>query len=93
MFGFSISRVRGTSLAPQLPHGSIVLFRRREGLARGDIVLVDHPELGRIVRKITTVGRRGNVYLAGMARDDTGEESSSRIARELVRGVKFGKLF
>ena len=93
MFGFSIARVKGASLAPQLPHGSIVLFRRRKGVARGDIVLVDHPELGRIVRKITTVGRRGNVYLAGMVRDETSEESSSRVSRERVRGVKFGKLF
>ena len=93
MLGFSIARVKGSSLAPQLPHGSIVLFRRRKGLARGDVVLVDHPELGRIVRKISTVGRRGNVYLAGMVRDENSEESSSRIARKLVRGVKFSKLF
>lgn len=93
MFGLSIARVKGNSLAPQLPHGSIVMFRRRRGVARGDVVLVDHPDLGRIVRKVTTVGRRGNVYLKDVPRDEETNEPQSRVARELVRGVMFGKLY
>ena len=93
LFGFRIARVKGTGLAPALPHGSILLFRRRKGVARGDIVLVDHPEFGRIVGKISTVGRKGNVYLQGMPRDEASEGQRGKVARDLVRGVKIGKLF
>lgn len=93
MFGFSIARVKGSGLGPVLRHGSIVMFRRRKGVARGDIVLVDHPELGRTVGRISTVGRQGNVYLQGIPRDEETDERQNRVAREQVRGVMFGKLF
>lgn len=87
LFGYSIARVSGNNLGPNAPDGSIALFRDRKGIARGDIVLVDHPELGRIVKKVSAVGRNGNVHLRGTSRSMTTGEEQSRVPRELVRGV------
>ncbi|WP_299191783.1 S24/S26 family peptidase [uncultured Erythrobacter sp.] len=88
MFGFSIARVRGKGIELNLPEGSIALFRRRKtkAIRRGDVVLVDHPDLGRIVKKVTAVGRKGNVHLKGMSSSATGDEPSGKVPREAVLG-------
>lgn len=88
MFGFSIARVRGNSIEPNLPVGSVALFRRRKtkAIQRGDVVLVDHPALGKIVKKVTAVGRKGNVHLKGMSSSATGEEPSGKVPREAILG-------
>ena len=70
-----------------LRHGSIALFRHRKRPMRGDIVLVDHPELGRIVRKVSAVGRQGNVHLTVTSRGISAEERGGRVPREAVLGV------
>ena len=88
MFGFKIARVRGKAIEPNLPVGSIALFRRRKAKAiqRGDVVLVDHPDLGRIVKKVSAVGRKGNVHLQGMSGSSGDGEASGRVPREAVLG-------
>ena len=82
-------------MEPLLPDGSIVLFRRPKGVAKGDVVLVDHPELGRTIRKVRAVGIKGNVHLRGLARNaDEGCESQpiDRVPRDLVVGVMSRRL-
>ena len=80
-------------MEPELRHGTIGLFRRRKRPVRGQIVLVDHPTLGRIARKVTTVGRKGNVHLAACSRRVHGnEEKAGAVPREAVCGVLVRKL-
>ena len=86
MFGFTIGRVRGRGVDPKLPVGSFALFRRRRAVQRGDVVLVEHPELGRIVKRVTAVGRKGNVHLKGMSGHHASDEPTGRVPREAVLG-------
>ncbi|MGB3457108.1 MAG: S24/S26 family peptidase [Litorimonas sp.] len=51
MFGFKLYRVRGNSMVPTLSHGDVLLLRRR-GARRGDVVVVEHPRHGIIVKRI-----------------------------------------
>ena len=92
LFGYSIARVSGHGLGSSLPDGSIVLFRRRRGVARGDVVLVDHPELGRVIRKVSAVGRKGNVHLQGTSRHSGEGKPLGKVPRECVLGVKVRRL-
>ena len=50
--GWSLVRVRGRSMRPCLEHGDFALFRRARRYAVGDVVLVEHPALGRIVKAV-----------------------------------------
>jgi signal peptidase I len=90
--GFTIARVRGQSMEPGLPHGTLVLFRRRKGVKRGDVVLVDHPEHGRIVKKVSAVGRQGNIHLRGTSGRASGTSGMSKIHKDAVLGVMLSKL-
>ena len=93
IFGFTIARIRGRSMEPELRHGTIALFRKRKRPVRGEVVLVDHPKLGRIARKVTTVGRKGNVHLAATSRRVSGRcEKAGAVPREAVCGVLVRKL-
>ena len=93
MFGFKIGRVRSQNSGVGLPKGSVLLFRKRRRPKRGDVVLVDHPELGRIVKKVTIVGRKGSVHLKAMPKPSENGESYSSVPRDAVLGVKVCKLF
>jgi len=63
MFGLSVAWVPCKRMRRVLPAGTLALFRRKRVYVRGDIVLVQHPELGRIVRRVFAVGRRGRYSL------------------------------
>ncbi len=54
-------------MRPVLPDGSAGLFRAGRRVKRSDIVLVDHPEHGLLVRKVATVSLQGRVWLQSMA--------------------------
>lgn len=87
MFGYTVSRVRDRNLEPRVPRGSIVLFSRRRVPKRGDVVLVDHPEFGRFIKRVSAIGRRGGVFF----RVERGESSAigkvDRVSRDMVVGV------
>lgn len=74
-------------MEPELRHGTIALYRNRKRPKRGDIVLVDHPELGRIARKVTAVGRKGNVHLTAASRRTPEEERGGSVPLRDVQGV------
>lgn len=92
LFGMSISRVKGTSLGPKIRDGSFVLFRGGKGARRGDVVLVEHPQLGRIVKKVYAVSRKGDIYLDGLSSDSKDAEIRKSVPRDAVVGVKVCKL-
>ncbi|MGJ8559800.1 MAG: S24/S26 family peptidase [Litorimonas sp.] len=52
---FRLYRVTGPSMAPTLSNGDILLLRRRRANV-GDIVVVDHPTYGIIVKRINNNG-------------------------------------
>ena len=63
VMGLKIARVRGRSMEPGLPHGTIALFRTSIRPKKDDLVLVEHPDLGKVARKVRAIGRKGNVHL------------------------------
>ena len=85
--GFTITRVRGRSMEPVLPHGTIALFRTQKRPKKDDVVLVQHPALGKIARKVRAVGRKGNVHLKATSRRSMGRDQSGKVPMDAVRGV------
>ncbi|MEM7689386.1 MAG: hypothetical protein AAF291_10230 [Pseudomonadota bacterium] len=57
-------------MAPLLPFRSVALFHAVKRVKRGDIVLVDTAEYGRIVRKVRAVSVKGRVSLHRLSRID-----------------------
>lgn len=92
VFGLRVGRVRGENSGVGMPDGTVILFRHGRRPKRGDIVLVDHPELGRIVRKVSVVGRRGSVNLKGMSSRTEGGQGKGRVEPDAVLGVMVCKL-
>lgn len=62
-----IIRIDGHSMEPTLTSGDYVLVRKRRKTPRvGDIVVADHPHMGRIIKRVKTVDADGQaVTLAG----------------------------
>lgn len=80
-------------MEPFLRHGTIALFRKRKQPTRSDIVLVDHPELGRVVRKVKAVGRNGNLHLTATSRRFGQEkQKAGKVPMSAVRGILVSRL-
>ncbi|MEM9501376.1 MAG: S24/S26 family peptidase [Pseudomonadota bacterium] len=90
---FTLVRIEGQSMEPMLPHGSFALFRSRKAVERGDVVLVDHPEFGTIVKRIYTVSRHGRCHLEGTGRFSTSRRELGSVERARIKGVLLAKLF
>jgi hypothetical protein len=92
MFGYTVARIKGKNLEPRLPRGSILLFSSRRVPKRGDVVLVDHPELGRFIKRVSAIGRKGGVFF----RVERGESSAignvDRVTRDQVVGVMIRRI-
>ena len=56
MFGLSLYRVRGRSMAPTLSPGDILVLRKREP-GVGEIAVLRHPRLGTIVKRVMEQGK------------------------------------
>ena len=52
MFGWRLVRVEGDSMKPVLDPGTYGVFRHRQIYRDGDIVLIDHPTYGAIIKRI-----------------------------------------
>lgn len=74
-------------MEPGLPHGTVALFKTRIRPKKGDVVLVQHPEFGKIARKVGAVGREGNVHLKATSRRTTGGDPSGKVPMDAVMGV------
>lgn len=91
--GLTIARVSGPGMEPKLPQGSIALFRSRKKTKRGDVVLVQHPEFGKIVKQVSAVGRKGNVHISSISRGGESSRELGSVPRDDVLGVLKLKLF
>lgn len=86
MFGWSIARVTGDSMVPTLMDGDYVLARRIEGPpAPRMVVLIDHPRLGLIVKRIETLDEDGTVRVYGDNPFSTSPEKIGALAPDTIR--------
>lgn len=86
MFGWTLIRIRGWSMAPVLPHGSYALFRAKRTVRTGDIVLADHPVLGPIVKSVRRQTPAGYI-LEGRSPASIGSAALGVIPRDGIVGV------
>lgn len=86
MLPIRIARVRGRSTEPKLGDGTFVLFRRSKRVKRGDVVLVKHPELGWMVKRVGALAKNGRVALNGMPKFEDGSARRSSVDRSEVFG-------
>ncbi|MEL6528353.1 MAG: S24/S26 family peptidase [Pseudomonadota bacterium] len=92
LLGFVIARVRGASMEPGLPDGSFALFRRRKAVKRGDVILVDHPEFGLIVKRVHVVSRSGLFHLEGTGKLSTDRSRLGGVERDRIKGKLLFKI-
>ncbi|MEE4205976.1 MAG: S24/S26 family peptidase [Erythrobacter sp.] len=67
-----------------LPGGTVAVFTRKRHYERGEVVLVEHPEHGRLIRRIYAIGRHGRYSLDVINRDQSG--GLGMIEPEWIRG-------
>lgn len=89
MFGFTIAHVRGDSMSPRLHDGQLKLFRRRPNYQVGEIVLVDHPRYGLVIKQIVALNST-SVRLKGLNPHSISEDSMGDIPVECVSGRLIG---
>ncbi len=86
LFGITLVLVDGESMGHLLPHRTLALFRRRRNVSKGDIVLVDHPEFGRIVKLVAAVTVNGRYSLCGAHPNSTSEQRLGTIEGPQIKG-------
>ncbi|WP_236702677.1 nickel-type superoxide dismutase maturation protease [Thalassomonas actiniarum] len=67
-FGFKLWKVRGHSMFPRIPQSSYVLVNhwfRLRSLEVEQTVLIQHPQLGLIIKKIALIDRNGLIWSKG----------------------------
>lgn len=82
----SLVKIHGDSMAPALPDTSYALFRRKRRFSVGDIVLVDHPRFGMIVKTITRFTSDNRVGLAGLSLSSTSPAKLGVVPEAAVKG-------
>lgn len=87
LLGFTIVRVDGVSMGSVLPHRTLALFRRRRRVTKGDIVLVEHPEFGTIVKCVAEVSKTGSYLLRGTSPASTSQKRLGSVEGEHIKGV------
>ncbi|QIQ86693.1 S24/S26 family peptidase [Erythrobacter sp.] len=70
MVGIRLAWVPAKSMSRILPGGSLALFMKKRAYVRGDILLVRHPEHGKIVRRLHVVGRKGRYSLEPLGQSE-----------------------
>ena len=86
MFGWTVIRIRGRSMSPALENGDFAIAKhltREAHLSIGEIVLVDHPDLGLIVKYVMALSPSG-VRLIGAASSSIDPYATGTIARDRV---------
>ena len=81
MFGLSLYRVRGASMEPTLRSGDLLLLRQR-GARHGDVVVVEHPRFGTIVKRVGADG-----LLQGDGEESTDASRLGKVIDAELRGV------
>lgn len=72
-------------MRPVLSPGAFALFKRQASYRDGDVVLVDHPRFGRIVKRAIDVTAE-QLWLEGANAYSVSRESIGPVARDDIRG-------
>lgn len=81
MFGLTLYKVRGASMAPTLQDGDIVLLRQGKQALTGSIIVTNHPRLGKIIKRVNQSG-----HLEGDGPDSTCAEDLGAVEKTNVIG-------
>lgn len=73
-------------MRPLLQSGAYALFRPARRVRPGQVVLVEHLELGSIVKQVSTVSPQG-LTLCGLSPASVASEALGQISPTQVRGV------
>lgn len=84
--GLRIGKINGRSLQPALRDGTFAVFRSAKRVKRGDVVLVYHPEFGKLVREVGAITVNDRVSLLGMSRLIAGNGGESAVEHASVYG-------
>lgn len=76
-----------------LPHRSIALFKRKKKVSKSDIVLVDHPEYGRMVKSCAAVTVNGRYSLRGPRQNAEDEVRLGAVDGKHIKGTHIVTLF
>ena len=92
LFGFRLARIIGDSMRPRLASGDYAVFGPARRLKAGEIVLVDHPAFGRVVKSIAHMSEHG-ARLEGLSPQSTssarlGEVKSDMILGRMITSIK-----
>ena len=88
MFGWSIVRVVGDSMSPTLADGDYVIARKMNGsVDNGTVVLIHHPALGPIVKRVVSRDRDGRYVVKGDNAQSTPSESLGAMDPESVQAT------
>lgn len=81
-------RVNGLSMSPGLAPGDyVVTLKRWKSRYRiGDIVVAQHPQFGRIIKRIRALQPDGMLWLEGTHPDSTSTDKMGVLQRALVKG-------
>lgn len=85
MLGWSLIRVTGESMYPVLKPGSFAVFRRQAKYEDGDVLLVNHPRFGKIVKRALDVGAK-TLWLEGANTNSLSRETMGPIEPNQVQG-------
>lgn len=85
MFGITIVRISGSSMEPRLRSGDFGVFLRRRRYQIGDIVLVQHPRLGKIVKVLRTL-QGDEVTLEGTSPLSTSSAAMGQLPTSAILG-------
>ena len=88
---FQFMRVRGDSLAPRFRSGDFVavsaLPLRLRPPRPADVLVFDHPEYGRLIKRLERVEPDGRLFVRGDDIDSVDSRRFGPIAPELVQGM------
>lgn len=68
-----------------LEPGAFAVFKKSRAYAAGDVLLVDHPRFGTIVKRVADVGEK-TLWLEGANATSLSRESMGPIESKSVRG-------
>ncbi len=86
LFGVTLVLVDGMRMGRVLSHRTLALFWRKRKVSKGDIVLVDHPEYGRMVKIVAAVTVNGRYSLRGAHPNSDSEERLGAVEGSHIRG-------
>ena len=80
-----IVQVRGASMRPTLAPGDYLILTKARAIRAGFVVLVDHPEYGRIVKRVKSVTGT-SMTLEGDGPGSTASEDMGDVPLHLIKG-------